>query len=203
MAVADTIWNHERTQAHLVSRTIVQGKPVLAGWRVLLAPLELPAIISWRKSVNVTAKNLLFTKQMAFKAAREVNKGKERDLELGKIDVHTRELLKHAQPGLYTEKIRKRQISEIELLLDHYLLLLATRGRRYADLVRGAYSDAGSFLSFLRTLEEREAAVIEAAIAGVHKGSKKERLDWFKRLHEVSRDLRLTECKEIFGDVGG
>jgi len=119
-------------------------------------------------------------------------------LALGAVERRTKALLDREKRGVYTDKIRKRQLLEIELLLDHDLKLLRAEGRRLEDLVRACYPDRKAFLSFLGRLHEAEQGVIQASIATVRKGSKQERVRWFRRLSALSQTLRQKDADRFF-----
>ncbi len=129
--------------------------------------------------------------------------GKDRHFALGSVDIKTRELLRSEKQGMYSEKIRKRQLEEIAFLTDHYTLLLKTPGRSFRDIVQTAYGSKASWLNFLRDLEERESVVIQAALATVRKGSKRERSEWFRRVQETTKQIRNDEADQMFAEDDG
>ena len=53
----------------------------------------------------------------------------------GKSRQKTKELLTSIPGGIYSDDIRRRQLKEIDLLIDHYSKLLNAEGRDYASLV--------------------------------------------------------------------
>ncbi len=117
------------------------------------------------------------------------------------VEVKTKKLLDKERKGYYTEKLRRKQLQEIELLIDHYLHLLNSKGKNYAEMIRTTYETRQKYLSFLNRRQRSEQEVIQAAIATMKKGSKQERLTWFGRVEEVSKEARLQEVEQIFPDV--
>ncbi len=192
------IWNHETQQAVRIAKTLAGSDHKSSTWRVIIFPLALADRIRSRKTINEISKNILFTKELAFNAARRISEGSDRAMELGTIDLKTREVLKHEQKGFYTEKIRKKQLSEISLLIDHYLKLINAQGTRYEELLREAYMTRKDYRTFIDELEQREADVIESAVSTMRKGSKKERVAWFKKLREASREIRIEILDRVF-----
>jgi hypothetical protein len=47
-------------------------------------------------------------------------------------------------------------------------------------------------------LQKAEAAVIQASIATVRRGTKRERRIWFENLAKTTKEVRLAEVDEIF-----
>jgi len=117
------------------------------------------------------------------------------------IEIRTKKLLDKERKGYYTEKLRRKQLNEIELLIDHYLNLLNSKGKNYEALVRATYPSKEKYVSFLNKLQRAEQGVIQAAITSMKKGSKQERLNWFGRLEDASREGRMEEVGEIFPDA--
>ena len=89
----------------------------------------------------------------------------------------------------------------VELLIDHYLDLLNSNENRYGEMIRTTYASRQKYLSFLNRLQKAEQEVIQAAITSMKRGSKQERLAWFRRVEEVSKEARGGEVEQIFQDV--
>jgi hypothetical protein len=192
------IWNHEVRQTDKIARELIGRDERKLGRRLLLFPVSLGAYLRYKRSLINTRKNLLFTKRLAFDAAKEVLRGKERFLEIRLIEIQTKELLDKEGKGFYTEKVRRKQLQEIELLIDHYTEVLRSDKDRYEERIRACYPTKKKYQSFLNRLQEAEHAVIQAAVSSLRKGSKKERAAWFKKVEEASRNARMEEVKGIF-----
>ncbi|MFZ7111168.1 MAG: NF038143 family protein [Desulfatiglandales bacterium] len=192
------IWRHEVGQADSISRELIHKRKVRVGWGVDYLPKVLLELIRSKRQLSSTCKNLLFTKKKAFRAAMEIVRGADRSIQVGHIEIETKELLDREKKGFYTEKVRRRQLQEIELLLDHYLGLMRSQGRSYEETLREAYPTKRKYLVFLQELEKAEASVIHAAIAGVRKGNKKDRTTWFQKLQDATRSIRREEAKRLF-----
>ena len=148
----------------------------------------------------MTRKNLLFTRRKAIKAAREVARGGDRAIQMGFIEIETKDLLDREKKGFYTEKVRRKQTREVELLVDHFLRLMNTKENTFEAMVRESYPSGKEYLAFLNRLQQAEQDVIQAAITSMRKGSKKERLNWFKGVRETTRSIRMEEASRIFPD---
>lgn len=192
------IWDHEKAETRKIAESLVQTKPDISGWRVIKLPLVGAKLLHWRHKVRLAQKNLLFTRELAFEAAKAVDNHAERSLELGRADLKTREVLNKEKEGFYSEKIRKRQLIEIETLFDHYLKLMQASGATFEDLIRSAYENKEDYEGFLKKLEEKETAVIQAALSSMRKASKKERTEWFNKVQKLNRQSRRQEVENIY-----
>ena len=196
-----TIWNHEVKQANKIARSLVDASRVKFGWRILLLPSFLTHYIYYKKNLILTRKNLLFTKRLAFDAAKEIAGGGSHAMQIRLVEIKTKKLLDKERKGYYTEKLRRKQLNEIELLIDHYLDLLDSKGKSHAELVRGTYPSKEKYGFFLNRLQKAEQGVIQAAITSMKKGSKQERVAWFRRLDAASKEARGEEVEQIFSDA--
>jgi hypothetical protein len=138
---------------------------------------------------------------MAFDASKEIVGGESHAMQIRLIEIKTKKLLDKQKKGYYTEKLRRKQLQEIELLIDHYLDLLNSNENRYGEMIRTTYASRQKYLSFLNRLQKAEQEVIQAAITSMKRGSKQERLAWFRRVEEVSKEARGGEVEQIFPDV--
>ena len=194
------IWNHEVNQASKTTQSLVDASRIKFGWRIFLLPSFLVQYIYYKKNFIHTRKNLLFTKRMAFHAARQINGGESHAAQMRLIEIRTKKLLDKERKGYYTEKLRHKQLNEIELLIEHYLHLMNSKGKNYAELLRATYPSKQKYLSFLNRLQKAEQEVIRAAITSMKRGTKQERLNWFDRVENASEKLRMKEIKELFPD---
>lgn len=192
------LWKHEVIQADKVARSLVRMRKVKSGWGVMFIPNWFYEMVHCRRNLAKTRKNLLFTRQKAFKAAKEIMKGEDRSLQIGVIEIETRDLLDREKKGYYTDKVRRKQIQEIEVLIDHFLALLRTESRTNDEAIGKAYPTQKQYLSFLRKLERAEEEVIRVSIDGVRAGSKKERVAWFQKVQDTTRRIRSEETKRFF-----
>ena len=198
MRTSQIIWKHEVKQAGRIARNLLEIKKAKFGWRVLFPLSLLVDYIRFRKRLILIRKNLLFTKRLATNAAREIFRGKNRVVEERLIEIKTKELLDKERKGLYAEKVRRKQLHEIGLLIDHYLRLLNSNETNHTNMIRVSYQSKKKHLSFLNELQQIEQEVIQASIMSVRKGSKKDRLSWFKKVQETSNKIRMEEVERIF-----
>jgi hypothetical protein len=194
------IKRYEARQNDRIAKSLMDAQMNIFGWRTLAFPLFIYDYIRYVKRLRVLRKNLFFTKQMALEAAENIHQGKPCAWEIRQIEIKTREILDREKKGFYTEKIRSRQLNEITLLIDHYLELLRTEKTNYIDAVKAKHSSRGAYLSFLNKLQKTEAEVIQAAVTTMRKGTKKERRQWFEKVKEATKKIRMQDADRIYGE---
>lgn len=192
------IWNHEVRQADEIARSLIDRSRIKFGWRVLLLPSFLVDYIRFKKNLVITRKNFLFTKRMAFYAAKGIHGGESHALEMRLIEIKTKKLLDRERKGYYTEKIRRKQLREVELLIDHYIDLLNSNRKKYKEMIKATYQSKQKYLSFLNRLQKAEREVIQGSIRTVRKGTRQERIEWFGRVEEAFEKARMEEAQDIF-----
>jgi hypothetical protein len=157
-----TIWKHEVAQTDQISKILLDNKKVALDWKIMLVPVFLYKVYRYRKDLGFTRKNFLFTKQLAYDAAKNIFQGKEQAWEFRRIEIQTKEVLDREKKGFYTEKIRRRQLSEIDLLIKHYLGLFNAKQSKYPEIINEIYKSKANYLSFLSALQKAEEDVIQA-----------------------------------------
>lgn len=193
----EAILKYEERAANILAMTLVEPKQTRLGIKMLFPLLFLIDYLRIKTELDSTKENLLFTKKLALDAARNIKNGEEKRKEMEKIISETNELLEKDREGIYSEKIRDKQLEEIEILVNHYLKLLNVEGEEYMALVSHAYSK-NAYLSFLRKLGEAEKRVNQAAIDTLRTGGKKELGEWCERLEDTVRKIRIEEINKIF-----
>lgn len=192
------VWKHEVRQTDQIVRALLEHKKVDLNWKIILLPAFLYHLYRYRKDLRLTRKNLLFTKQLAFDAAKNIHQGKDQAWESRRIEIKTKEVLDKEKKGFYSEKIRRRQLAEVELLIQHYRDLLGGKQSTYPDRIKEIYPSKGRYLAFLNTLQKSEEDVIQAATTTMRKGTKKERRQWFQKVKEATKKVRMAEADEIY-----
>ncbi len=192
------IWQHEVRQAGRIAGVLTAASKATFGWRVLLLPLFLTDFFRHLGRKRRTRKNLLFTKQLAFDAAKNSHKTGEPAWEIRKYEIKTQEILDNEKKGLYTDKIRRKQLLEIEFLMHHYLDLFGSDGSSFRAVIKTKYPSRGRYLEFLNRLQKIEEDVIQAAITTVRRGSKKERRQWYDKVRATTKKVRLEEANRIY-----
>lgn len=169
-------------------------------WEVLMPLLLIFNYAGLKVSRETFVQNNLFTKQLALNAARDIlEKPVSRGAAMAPVKQKTRDLLSTVEEGVYSEAIREKQLYEIDLLVDHYCLLMESEGRDYDSLVRGVYRDRRSYLGFLNRLQKAEQEVNAASLKTV--GSRGDPL-FVSKLEETMETLRMATVERIFGGDG-
>jgi hypothetical protein len=154
-----TIWKHEVAQTDQIVKILLDNKKVAVDWKIMLVPVFLYKVYHYRKDLSFTRKNFLFTKQLAYDAAKNIFQGKEQAWEFRRIEIQTKEILDKEKKGFYTEKIRRKQLPEIDLLIKHYLELFNAKQSKYPEIIKEIYLSKGKYLAFLSTLQKAEEDV--------------------------------------------
>jgi hypothetical protein len=194
------IWHHEAREAHQISAMLIHDQKVKFGWRVVLLPLFLLDVIHHRYRLRVLRKNILYTRRLAFDAAQNIINGKERGWQVRRIEIKTQEALDKDKSGQYTEKIRRKQLSEIESLITHYVDLINAGKSTYPEMIQALYPTRAMYMNFLNNIHKLEEEVIQAAVTTTRKGTKKERRQWFNKVKAVTREARMSEADSIFAE---
>jgi hypothetical protein len=196
-----TIWKHEVRQANLIAKMLLDRKKVELNWKIILLPIFLYRVYHFSKNLRFTCKNLLFTKKLAFEASKNIFQGRERPWEIRGIEIKMNAILSKDRQGVYTQEIQHAQLSEIELLIDHYLQLLGADRSSYAQVLKSAYPTKGKYLNFINRLHRAEAEIIQASVDSMRRGTKKDRREWFQQIKEITKKTRTTEADELYSET--
>ena len=195
------IWQHEVRQADKVAGVLTADSKAKLGWRILLVPLFLTDFFRHLGRKRRTRKNLLFTKQLAFDAAKNVHKTGEPAWEIRKYEIKTQEILDKEKKGLYTDKIRRKQLLEIQFLMNHYLDLFGSDESSYRAVIKTKYPSRGRYMELLNKLQKTEEEVIQAAITTVRQGSKKERRQWYDKVRTTTKKFLMEDADKIYSEI--
>ena len=172
MKIYRSIKAFEVRQTNQIAGALIEIKKSKFNWRIIVFPFFLYDFIRYRRRLQVLRKNLFFTKQFSLNAAKNIHQGKERAWEIRQIEIKTKDILDKEKKGFYTEKIRNKQLREIEFHIDHYLDLLSSNQSSCKDAIKAKYTSKGSYLTFLNRLQKIEEEVIQAAVITMRKGTK-------------------------------
>jgi hypothetical protein len=153
---------NERKIADSISHNIIQ-MPGLTVWEILIPIMFIFKLAQINQVRDNLIQNQMFTKNLALKAALDLVTGHSKNQVIDQIKDSTSSLLTSANSGLYSETIREKQLNEINLLLDHYVLLLKANGIDYKTMVKNAYVTRDRFEAFLNQLKQAEAETTQAA----------------------------------------
>ena len=168
----------------------------LTVWEIMIPVIFILNYVKLKHSREIFVQNQMFTKKMALDAARDMKKkGASKEAVMEQIQDKTRELLTSVPGGIYSDDIRRQQLKEMDLLLDHYIKLLNAEGRDYASLVTNAYQSAAEYNSFFSELTIAETAVMGAAQRTL--GDKSDTVT-AEKIESITASMRAAELNNIF-----
>jgi len=192
----ENILAQEKALAKSVASAVIGQSPVTA-WDVLIPIVFVFNVLKFKRAREIFTLNFLFTKKLALQGAFDMlKKGQSREDVLRQIRDQTSQILASDKKGIYSIKIRQKQMREMELLLDHYFRLLNAEGKDYRSMVRNAYRTPQDFAAFIKELEGIEREVNRAASQTVGTASA---LDIISKMEETAGRLRATQVEKIFG----
>jgi hypothetical protein len=157
------ILEHERSMARAISGSLIQSKPISV-WEIMIPVIFILNFAKMKQSREVFVQNHLFTKSMALKAAFDMfQKGCSKQAVMENIELQTQKTLASVPDNIYSDEIRREQVKEIELLVDHYGKLFGADGNDHAILVVGAYQTRENYTVFFEQLKAAENGVMMAA----------------------------------------
>ena len=189
------ISERERSMAQGVAVSLIRPKP-LTVWEIMIPVIFILNYVKLKHSREIFVQNQMFTKKMALDAALDMLKkdaSKERVME--QIQAKTEELVSSVPGGIYSDDIRRQQLIEIDLLIDHYSRLLNAAGQDYAALVTHVYQTADSYSSFLEALGTAEKDVISAARRTLGSQTDMAAAD---KIESITENMRVAEVNKIF-----
>jgi len=190
------ILSQERRLAKAVARRVVK-LPDVTVWAFMIPLIFLFNFLRYKRANETFVLNFLFTKKLALDAALDImKKGQSRQDMIARIDDKTADILASGKGGGYSEKIRRKQMNEIDLLLDHYLKLLEAEGKNYESLVKNTYQTRDTYENFLHELTRAELAVNRAAIEAV--GRTETTYELISEMEKTTERIRMEEANKIF-----
>jgi uncharacterized protein YcbK (DUF882 family) len=168
----------------------------LTVWEIMIPVIFILNYAKLKQSREIFIQNQMFTKKMALDAAMDMKK-KDRSKEtvMAQIRSKTKELVSSVPGGIYSDDIRRQQLNEMDLLIDHFSKLLNAEGRDYASLVTSAYRSATEYHSFLNQLKSAENEVMGAARRTL--GDKTD-MATAAKIESITANMRTAEVKKIF-----
>lgn len=168
----------------------------LTVWEIMIPVIFILNYVKLKHSREIFVQNQMFTKKMALDAALDMKK-KDASPEtvMAQIQSKTKELVSSVPGGIYSDDIRRQQLKEIDLLIDHFSQLLNAEGNDYASLVAYAYQTAADYSSFLEQLKSAENEVMAAARRTL--GDQAD-MATAEKIESITDSMRAAEVKKIF-----
>ena len=190
------ILSHETAFARSVALATIKPKP-FSVWEVTIPIIFIFSYMKSKETREVFVQNVMFTKKMAIQAAFDIlKKGQARESVMERIRSKTREMIASVPGGIYSAEIRREQLKEIDLLVDHYSRLLNSQGNDYDSLVLNAYQAPDRLADFFERLQQAEDSVGRAARSTLGGSADTPTLE---RMKAAMKKSRLRETEKIFG----
>lgn len=191
----ETLLFHEQSWARSVALKAMRPKP-LTVWEVLIPIFIIFNYMHLKGAREVFAQNIMFTKKLALDAALEMTTNKiSKAKALLPVEESTHELILSTKDGIYSEQIRRKQLKEIDILIDHYSKLLLSDGEDYGTMVSNAYKDLNRYKAFLNLIKEAERDVNQAAVDTL--GNQAD-IDTLSNIEASSEMLRMEIAHKYF-----
>ena len=191
----ENILAKERSLAKTVANAVIGQNPV-AVWDVLIPIIFLFNFLKFKRARETFALNFMFTKKLALEAAfNMIKKDLNKEEVMTQIKEKTNHILASDKKGIYSVKIRQKQMREIDLLIDHYHRLLNAEGKAYPSMVKNGYGSRKDYIAFLKQLEQAEKEVNRAATQTLRTSSAPEIVT---RMEETTDRVRAAEVERIF-----
>lgn len=166
-------------------------------WDFVMPPLLIINLLQHKRRKEAFILNLLYTKKMALEAARDmVDRELTAEQALQKSDEATGRMLAADSKGIYSDKVRQKQLREIRLLAGHYYSLIMAEGKTYETMVKGAYPDRQLYLDFIRRLNQAEKEVNHAALATVGKNNNARQ--FVEKMEKSIEKIRQMDADKYF-----
>ncbi len=189
------ILDREQMMARRLAFSLIKPKQ-LTVWEIMIPVIFILNFVQRKNSREIFIQNQMFTKKMALDAALDMKqKDASKETVMAQIESKTKELVASVPGGIYSDDIRKQQLNEMGLLIDHYGQLLSAPGKDYVSLITHAYQNAADYASFLETLHQAEKAVMSAAHRTL--GSQAD-TETAAKIESITQNMRAAEVNKIF-----
>lgn len=170
-------------------------KPEFSLW-IILIPIFFVYYIyrsqRWKSVLELCSKEFVFTKKTALDAALDMTQnGASKTEAIAACPSDQGEGKKEE-----AKEINKKQMQEIEFLIDHYVKLLKAEGDSYQSLLENAYQRRNNYAQFLNLLQQAEK---EVNLAAKRAFSQTEGFsEMISRMETATEALRTEEKKAVF-----
>jgi hypothetical protein len=191
------ILDGEESFARAVALGVIVKRP-LSPWHFLLPGMFLFDFLRRSSETRRYSDLFLFPRKLALNGALEILNGEDRKEILSQIEDGMKHWL--VSLNLYSERLHRKQMDVIDLLVDHYSKLLDAEGNDYPGLIKGAYPARESYEAYLHRLSAAEQEV-DHAIAEI-RGETREIMERLRVEQVQVTELRTKEVHRIFSRTG-
>jgi hypothetical protein len=175
----------------------VHVKRPLSAWHFILPGMFIFDFLSRSSETRRYSTLFVFPRKLALDGALDVIKGKDRKKILSQIEEEMKQWL--SSLNLYSERLHRKHMDEIDLLVDHYSKLLHAEGNHYPALVKYAYQSRKPYEAYLHRLTTAEQEV-DRAIAEI-RGETEEIWERLRAEQIQVMELRTKEVNQIFSET--
>jgi hypothetical protein len=172
----------------------VHVKRPLTSWHFLLPGMFLFDFLRRSSETKRYSALFLFPRKLALNGALDILNGEDRKKTLSQIEGDIKQWL--VSLNLYSEKLHRKQMDVINLLVDHYSKLLHAEGDNYLALIKNAYRTRESYEAYLRRLSTAEGEVDRAIIE--IRGETQELMERLRMEQVQVTEVRTKEINQIF-----
>lgn len=185
----------ERSVANSVALSVVKPKPI-GVWEFMIPVIFILNYMKNKQIKELLIQNCMFTKKLALDASFEMIQTEcSKEKAIAKIEKKTNDILASDTQKIYSDAIRRKQLQEIDMLIDHYLKLLETEGEDYSSLVINTYQSYESYMTFLEQLKSVEKEVSKAAQETLGDRADTTTLS---KIEKTTDNIRMAEVEKIF-----
>ena len=184
----ELILDHERAFAKQVAGDVID-KPQLTMWMIMIPVFFVFYFFQLKRYKNGLkdfSQNFLITRQRTLDAVWETA--------TSKTSVDLERLIEESDTP---SGVKDQYRLWIELLAEHFLLLIQARGDTYTELVRAAYKKKSNYLMGLRNLNQIEAD-FHQALASHLPGDQQSIKTVIESMQDSVKELRRSHAAEIF-----
>jgi len=187
----------EESFARAVALGVLVKRP-LSAWHFLLPGMFLFDFLRRSSETRRYSDLFLFPRKLALNGALNILNGEDRKEVLSQIEDDTKHWL--ASLNLYSERLHRKHMDVIDLLVDHYSKLLHAEGDNYPGLIKDAYQARESYEAYLHRLSTAEQEV-DHAIAEI-RGETNEIMERLRAEQVQVMELRTKEVNRVFSRTG-
>jgi len=187
----------EESFARAVALGIIVKRPPSA-WHFLLPGMFLFDFLRRSSETRRYGDLFLFPRKLALKGALDMLNGEDRKEILSRIEDDIKHWL--VSLNLYSERLHRRHMDVIDLLVDHYSRLLHAEGDDYPGLIKDAYQARESYEAYLDRLGTAEQEVDHAIVE--IRGETREIMERLRAEQVQVTELRTKEINRIFSRTG-
>ena len=183
----------EESFARVVALGVHVKRP-LSAWHYILPGMFILDFLRRSGETRRYSTIFVFPRKLALNGALDIIQGENRKEILSQIEEKMKQWL--SSLNLYSERLHRKYMDIIDLLVDHYSKLLHAEGKSYRALVNHAYGTRAQYEVYLKQLSAAEQDA-DLALAEIRGGT--EEIGERRRAEQIQvMELRAKEVNQIF-----